>query len=51
MEREAILNALKKYNWVMAKAARQLGITERMIGYKVKKYNIQKKVSSELVKK
>lgn len=44
MEKKAILNALKECNWVMAKAARQLGITERMIGYKVKKYNIQKKV-------
>ena len=42
MEREAIVTALKECNWVMAKAARQLGITERMIGYKVRKYNIQK---------
>jgi transcriptional regulator with GAF, ATPase, and Fis domain len=24
----------------MAQAARKLGITERMIGYKIKKYNI-----------
>jgi Nif-specific regulatory protein len=36
MEREAILMALKECNWVMAKAARLLGITERMIGYKVR---------------
>ena len=42
IEKEAILNALKECNWVMAKAARQLGITERMIGYRMKKYNIQK---------
>jgi len=27
----------------MSRAARKLGITERMIGYKVKKYKIQKK--------
>jgi DNA-binding NtrC family response regulator len=26
----------------MARAARLLGITERMIGYKIKKYGIQK---------
>jgi len=26
----------------MAKAARELGITERMIGYKIKKYGITK---------
>jgi Nif-specific regulatory protein len=44
MEREAILTALKECNWIMAKAARQLGITERMIGYKIKKYNINKEI-------
>ncbi|MGD0883791.1 MAG: helix-turn-helix domain-containing protein [Thermodesulfovibrionales bacterium] len=46
MEREEILHALKACNWVMAKAARQLGITERMIGYKIKKYGIEKKSST-----
>jgi Nif-specific regulatory protein len=49
MEREAMLTALKECNWVMAKAARQLGITERMIGYKVRKYNIHRKVTSDQV--
>ena len=47
MEREAILMALKECNWVMAKAARQLGITERMIGYKIRKYNIQKEATQK----
>ncbi len=42
IEREEIINALIKCNWVMAKAARKLGITERMIAYKVKKYGIRK---------
>lgn len=42
MEREEILNALKECNWVMARAARKLGITERMIGYKIRKYGIRK---------
>ncbi len=42
MEREAIINALRECSWVMAKAARQLGITERMIGYKIKKYGIRR---------
>ena len=32
MEKEEIVNALKDSNWVMARAARMLGITERMIG-------------------
>ena len=42
MEREEILKALRENNWVMARAARMLGITERMIGYKIKKYGIRK---------
>jgi Nif-specific regulatory protein len=43
MEREEIINALRECNWIMARAARRLGITERMIGYKVKKYGIRVK--------
>ena len=41
VEKEAISSALKECNWVMAKAARKLGITERMIGYKIKKYGLR----------
>ncbi len=44
LEREEILNALRECNWVMARAARKLGITERMIGYKIKKYGIKREV-------
>lgn len=43
IEREEIILALSECNWVMARAAKKLGITERMIGYKIKKYGIQKK--------
>ena len=42
LEREEIVNALKECEWVMARAARKLGITERMIGCKIKKYGIRK---------
>lgn len=42
MEREEIINALRDCDWVMARAARILGITERMIGYKIKKYGIRR---------
>ncbi len=42
IEKEAIVNALRECNGVIAKAARKLGITERMIGYKIKKYRITK---------
>jgi transcriptional regulator with GAF, ATPase, and Fis domain len=42
IEREEILNALRECNWIMSRAARKLGITERMIGYKIRKYKIRK---------
>ena len=42
IEREEILNALRECNWIMSRAARELGITERMIGYKIRKYKIRK---------
>ena len=42
IEKEEIIKALKECDWVMARAARQLGITERMIGYKIKKYGIRR---------
>ncbi len=43
-ERHEIIKALKESNWVQAGAARKIGITERMIGYKIKKYGIKKEV-------
>ena len=42
IEKEEMTKALTESNWIMARAARQLGITERMIGYKIKKYGIQR---------
>ena len=42
IEKEEITRALMESNWIMARAARLLGITERMIGYKIKKYGIRK---------
>jgi len=50
MEKEEIVNALKASNWVMARAARMLGITERMIGYKIKKLGIRKMFEMECKK-
>ncbi|MEW6600533.1 MAG: helix-turn-helix domain-containing protein [Nitrospirota bacterium] len=40
LEKEEIVKALEECNYIMAHAARRLGITERMIGYKIRKYNI-----------
>jgi transcriptional regulator with GAF, ATPase, and Fis domain len=42
MEREEIVNALRESIWIITRAAKRLGITERMIGYKMKKYGIKK---------
>ena len=41
IEKDEIIHALKECNCVRAKAARMLGITERMIGYKIKKYGLR----------
>ena len=47
LEKQMIINALRNNEWVMARAAREIGITERMIGYKIKKYGINKEVEQE----
>lgn len=41
LEKKEIVNALRESGWVMARAARRLGISERMIGYRVKKYGLR----------
>ncbi len=43
VERELILDALKDARGNMSRAARQLGITERMMGLRVRKYGIEPK--------
>jgi Nif-specific regulatory protein len=43
VEREMIVDALKSNGGVMARAARQLGITERMMGLRVKALGIDLK--------
>ncbi|HUW18923.1 MAG TPA: sigma 54-interacting transcriptional regulator [Sedimentisphaerales bacterium] len=40
MEKELIVDALKKCAGQQRKAAKELGITERILGYKIKKYSI-----------
>lgn len=41
LEKEEIIKALKESAWVMARAAKRLGITERMISYKINKYGLR----------
>jgi Nif-specific regulatory protein len=46
-EKEIIVDTLKKVGGSQRKAAAELGITERIMGYKVKKYKIMPKYLSE----
>ena len=43
VEKEMILTALEKNDWVQTKAAKSLGISERVLRYKIKKYNLKNK--------
>jgi len=48
MEKEEIILALMECKGVQARAAKELGITERMIGYKISKYEINIKEESKM---
>ncbi len=41
IEKDEIVKALRDSGWIMKEAARRLGITERMIGYKIRKYHLR----------
>ncbi len=41
MEKERILKALDEHRWVYTKAAKALGLTDRQLGYRIKKYGIK----------
>ena len=40
-ERTLILRALKECSWIQKKAADKLGISPRVMNYKIKKFNIK----------
>lgn len=40
IERERLLDALKRTGWIQARTARLLGLTPRQVAYKVRKYGI-----------
>lgn len=40
VEKLHILEALEVTNWIQAKAAKRLGISQRALSYKIKKYEI-----------
>ncbi|MDZ7642042.1 MAG: nif-specific transcriptional activator NifA [Desulfurivibrio sp.] len=41
MEKEEIIAALQRHGWIQARAARDLGMTPRQMGYRIKKYAIK----------
>ncbi|HDL60387.1 MAG TPA: sigma-54-dependent Fis family transcriptional regulator [candidate division WOR-3 bacterium] len=41
IEKSIILEALKRNNWVKTRAARELGISERVLRYRIRKFGIQ----------
>lgn len=43
VERELLLSALEKKDWVQTQAAELLGISERVLRYKMKKYDMEKR--------
>ncbi len=42
LEREQVEVTLKRHGWVQARAARELGLTQRQIGYRIKKFNLKR---------
>jgi Nif-specific regulatory protein len=40
LEKEAVIESLKRFNGNQSQAAKELGITLRQIGYKIKKYEL-----------
>ncbi|MDA8169217.1 MAG: hypothetical protein M0Z59_05895 [Nitrospiraceae bacterium] len=41
LEKKEIMDALKTVGWVKSRAARALGLSERMFNYRLKKYGIR----------
>jgi DNA-binding NtrC family response regulator len=42
LEKEMIFSALEQYDWIQTKAAASLGISERVLRYKMSKHRIKK---------
>ncbi len=42
LERQEVEAALQRHGWVQSRAARELGLTQRQIGYRIKKYGLKR---------
>ncbi len=50
LEKSVIIDALRRSGGIQHKAARELGITPRQMGYRVKKFNLESLVAVQRVK-
>lgn len=41
MEKRGVVSALQRNNWIQSRAARELGITLRQMGYRIKKFGLE----------
>jgi Nif-specific regulatory protein len=42
LERDEVEAALRRHGWVQVRAAKELGLTQRQIGYRIKKYGLSR---------
>ena len=47
LEKNQIIAALKRNNWIQYKAAKDLGLTQRQMGYRIKKFGLEELVARE----
>jgi len=45
MEKREVIGALERHNWVQSRAARELGLTLRQMGYRIKKFGLERMVN------
>ncbi len=44
LEKREVLAALKRHHWVQSRAAKELGLTLRQMGYRIKQFGLEKLV-------
>jgi len=45
MEKREVMAALERHNWVQSRAARELGLTLRQMGYRIRKFGLERMVN------
>jgi Nif-specific regulatory protein len=47
LEKETLVDALSRNNWIQQRAAREIGLTLRQMGYRVKKFGLDELIRRE----